>query len=63
MEMTIGIWVIPAFVTMAAVWWAFASQEHVGHWADAGTAILNLVRLCVGAIVSLIAWFVWALMA
>jgi ABC-type nickel/cobalt efflux system permease component RcnA len=60
---TIGIWIIPVFITVVAFWYAIACQEHIGHWADAGSAILNIVRLCLAAIVSLIAWLLWAIIA
>lgn len=64
MSITIGSWVIPAFITMIGMLLPFVvtpKPQHGGYLPDIGPAIIFVLVMAAGIIVGLAAWLVWAL--
>ncbi len=62
MILTIGSWVLPAFITIAAIYVALREwPEQRGDYDF--SPILGIFYLAAALIVSLIAWLIWALAA
>jgi hypothetical protein len=59
-SITIGLWVVPLFVTIFALFAAYRSFGDEGTYG-AGQ-IVNLIYLGLAVIVSLIAWLIWAVL-
>jgi hypothetical protein len=59
MALTIGAWIVPAFITLSAFGVAAMRSEPSTGWFDIGTGIFYYP---VAMIVSLTAWLVWALL-
>ncbi len=63
MTVTIGWWALPAFVTVASIYFALReSPEPRGKDYGAG-AVIGALFLAGALIVSLVAWLIWALIA
>lgn len=63
MEITVGWWAVPAFITIAAVFIA-VREAPVSSGRDYGAgAFIGLAMMMAALIVSLIAWLIWALVA
>lgn len=61
MTLTIGAWIIPTFITVLSfVVAVFLFPKRQSDY-DFGSGFIALLLLAAAAIVSLIAWFVWAL--
>lgn len=62
MTITVGIWIVPAMVTIIAfVVASYSTPESQGDYGGIGAAFVGLVYLAGAAIVSLLAWLLWAL--
>tara|TARA_B100001057_G_C22233032_1_gene712751 strand:- start:102 stop:290 length:189 start_codon:yes stop_codon:yes gene_type:complete len=62
MTLTIGAWIVPAFITLIAYGCAIGgTPERSGGYFDFG-GIVVVFYLAAATIVSLIAWLVWALL-
>ena len=62
MTLTIGWWVAPAFITLAAVYVALReSPEQRGDYDF--SPIVGCLYLAAALIVSLVSWLIWALTA
>lgn len=65
MTITLGWWIAPALVTLTLFGWAWLKcmneDHHAGMFAPAASAIMALVLFPPAAVVSLIAWLIWAL--
>lgn len=66
MTMTIGVWIIPVLVTVAAFVWASWPREDEsldgGMFSGTGRALGLALRGLVAISLSLAAWLVWSLM-
>ena len=64
MTIEIGYWVIPLVITfvsfVVASMCAKEPSSH-GYFPDFGAALLNIIRLAIALIVSLVAWLLWAI--
>lgn len=63
---TFGWWLVPALVTVAAfgaAYLAMPSRRPPSGYGDIGGAIVALVEFAAAAILSLIAWLAWAVLA
>lgn len=63
MSVTLGLWILPFFVSLAAcVWVALGDYQPRGDY-DFGTPILGLLKMSAALIASLVAWLIWALLS
>ena len=62
MTLTIGAWIVPAFITLAAFTLAIKKAPSKGGDYDFASGFIALLFVAIAAVVSLIAWLVWALL-
>jgi hypothetical protein len=62
MTITVGIWIVPLAVTIIAFCVAsYSTPESSGDYGGIGAGLVGVIYLAGALIVSLVAWFVWAL--
>ncbi len=62
MTITIGIWVLPLIVTIVAFLVAnYSIPESHGDYGGIGAGLVGVIYLAGAAVVSLLAWLLWAL--
>jgi len=61
MTITVGIWVVPLMVTIISLSMAvYSVPEGRGDYGNIGAGLVGVIYLAGAAIVSLIAWLIWA---
>lgn len=63
MTITLGWWVIPAAMTLAFILWGFMPAPPPRGYGNIADGLVVLISMLGGAIVCLIAWLIWALLA
>lgn len=65
MTLFIGTWIVPLLVTVAAfgyaAWLTRADGPSYGGYAAIGDAIIGAFRFGTALIITLFAWFIWAM--
>lgn len=64
-QITIGWWLAPALITVAAFlrhWWMHKDDQPSYGYGKIGDAIGEALTLALAIITSLVAWLVWALL-
>jgi hypothetical protein len=62
MTITVGIWILPLIVTIIAFLVAYYSTpESHGDYGGIGAGFVGVIYLAGAAVVSLLAWLLWAL--
>jgi hypothetical protein len=63
MTITIGLWIIPALLTVATLVWIFWPQDHLGSGYFGSLDIVGAFKALLGTIALLLAWIAYLVFA